>query len=130
MISADAAHLGWSAAPERRSPAMIRAALIFLFGVLASCPCLVIHMPSPASHAAPQEVQHRAAKSLSHRTIAQDACWRIGPAPSGSGQPDQAVAEDGGWVQYLREIALLPVADLSPFVAPDTARALLQVYRL
>jgi len=109
---------------------MIRAALIFLFGIVASCPCLVMGTTSAAAHAAPREAHHQAAESLPYQAIAQDVCRRIGPASSASGPPVHAVAEHGAWAQHLRETALLSVADHPRFVSPDTARALLQVYRL
>lgn len=109
---------------------MIRAALIFLFGIIASCPCLVIDTASSAAHAAPRAAHHQAAAFFHHNAQADDACSRVAPALLSSEPPTPLMVGHSAWVQRLAGSALLPATGHLPFVAPDTARALLQVYRL
>lgn len=109
---------------------MIRAALIFLFGIIASCPCLVIDTVSSAARTSPPAAHHRTAASLHHRVTAGDACSRVAPALLSSEPPAPLMVGHSAWVQRLAGSALLPATGHLPFVAPDTARALLQVYRL
>lgn len=109
---------------------MLRAALIILFGVVVSCPCTVIDMAGSAQPMMQPGMDHRDAGSHQHRTIAGDACSRSAPASISVEQTVHAVVERGAWMQRRPNVPLVPESARLPFVAPDTARALLQVYRL
>lgn len=110
---------------------MSRAALILIIGIVAPFLCLSNDATNTAPGYLVQREHHAAAElTLLDPSAADSACTDVAPLPISRELETRLAAEVAIWRYSVEAGEPQPLAFQPLPISPDTARALLQVYRL